>query len=141
MKNAAKNAETIPPVTAAKPVVPFPRPAIWIRPAFSHNWNLPTPPPVARLTILPVDVVAVENGMARIYVIEHGQISAHTVPVDELASSMGKAYPRIKHRISAMLARPALTAVLGTTVSQAETPSFLTPSISGGEHVNAEVLA
>ncbi|WP_043589011.1 hypothetical protein [Geminisphaera colitermitum] len=127
--------------TPAVPSPALPRPVIWIRPAFSHNWNLPTPPPVARLTILPVDVVAVENGMARIYVIEHGQISAHTVPVDELASSMGKAYPRIKHRISAMLARPALTAVLGTTVSQAETPSFLTPSISGGEHVNAEVLA
>ncbi|EIP96794.1 hypothetical protein OpiT1DRAFT_01219 [Opitutaceae bacterium TAV1] len=135
MKTDAKTAETIPPASAAPR---FPRPALWLRPPAGHSYGVPLPASFARLNVVPVDVLAVQGGTAIVIVREHACVDRRTVPVDQLASSVKKAMPRIAARLSAMMSRPAITALPGVTDVRAETPSFFTPSLTGGEAIVTE---
>ncbi|WP_157837212.1 hypothetical protein [Geminisphaera colitermitum] len=135
MKNDEKNAETPPPARKEKGELRIqfskPVPALWIRyqhPVFGQD----------ELRVTVCEVVSIRGDIATVCMRELDQHKVASVSVRELCSSTEKGLRRLAGHISDLLARPPSVTLAGKETSGSETPSFLTRSLSGSEHVNAE---
>ncbi|MDR1281259.1 MAG: hypothetical protein LBK99_10620 [Opitutaceae bacterium] len=125
MKNDAKTAETIPPVSAA---LRSPRHAVWIH--ANDNFS-------DSVTVSACDVLRL-SGDGKMALIRYRGGCAYRdlwVPVASLASDTEKALVKLPALVSDLFARPPSITLAGKTAGRSETPSFLAPSLSGGEAI------
>lgn len=124
MKNTEATNEKLPPA------LKLPSPAIWIQ----------RQPNDETLRLRACTVLEIRAAGARIEIRERNRKEEHLVLLGEVASSPEKAYEKAFTILARMLTRSP-DEMIAFLYPQVETPSFLTPSLSGGERITTEVSA